>query len=439
MNRAFILPLLAVLNLPVHAALDPDDFLPPLQAKTPEEQAARSAIQGPVEMEQSPETGETTVTATSAQDAINHVVQQRSAGCEMIKFPSGFGWVATGTGTYQVMDNPTATRSSKRGAYVRAFMASKANLAQCLDGLNSRGQQLIVEAMEQVTDAREDLFNFSTTQQERLEQAVVMMLRGFVVYSLEDVVDEQTVFVSIVTTPKTRGQFNRPAHDAIEAESVRDGLQQVFSEIEHGLVPPIGGKTIAVKETGEMAFIGFGSHVIGMHRNPAMQTKINMQANRIAQMRAADALVGLIIGDDTRWKGKIDSETREAIEDFARDGQPDGTLQRFEQTRETFLSTLKSSDEYASFRSGKLPPGVMQKTFRSTDDAEVYAVAVYIPSVTRQATNAARDMEDAQLLEPSSSSGRKDQIFSPPAGTVRRPSAEVRQGPTGVVSPKDDL
>jgi hypothetical protein len=379
------------------------------------------------------------VQAQTAQDAINHVVNKHSPGAEMIKVGSGLGWVATGIGGYEVMENPTATRIAKRNAYVKAFLDAKKNLAEALGGLSTEGRTQVVEQMELVTTAQDDLANFAATQEEKLEQSVQMLLKGFVVYAVEDETAKKTVYVSIVTTPKTRGQFNRPSPNGLEAGSIRDGLSQVLLEIQNGLIPPVGGKMIQVPTTGEIAFIGFGSDVIRSSDNASMQAKMRLNADKIARMRAKDALVGMIIGDNSSWQAKLDETTQQTIEQFENsdNGQGDATRQRFEQARQAFQNVQKSSDAYQSIRKGILPPGVAPKSFPSKDDAEIYAIAVYIPSVSQQAAQAAKEMSQAQLLDnPNSNSGAAP---STQDSNVPRPSREVGQGPSGQISRDKDL
>ncbi len=269
MKPSFHLTLIAALCLlaaPVHAqSLSADDFLPPVQAAAPEQQQALTQVKGTVAS-----TGDTAVQAATAQDAINFIVNQHSPGAEMMRVGSGIGWVATGLGSYEVMENPTATRIAKRNAYVRAFLEAQRHLAEALTGLSSEGKAQVLEQMETVSDAQSDLTNFAATQDEKLEQSVQMLLRGFVVYAVEDNTAKKTVSVSIVTTPKTRGQFNRPSPNGLEADSIRDGLNQVIVEIQKGLVPPVGGKIIQVPATGEIAFVGFGSDIVRTSDNATL-------------------------------------------------------------------------------------------------------------------------------------------------------------------------
>ena len=444
MKTYFSIPLLSTLWLlaaPVQAAPpSADDFLPPVKAETPEQQQQLSQVQGPVQEVKDPATGQTSAEGKTAQDAINFVVNKHSAGAEMVKFGSGIGWVATGAGGYKVMENPTATRIAKRNAYVKAFLDAKKKLAEALNGLSSQGRTQVVEQMEQVTDNKADLANFAATQDEKLEQAVQMLLKGFVIYAVEDDTAKKTVYVSIVTTPKTRGQFNRPSPNGLEADSIRDGLSQVLLEIQNGLIPPVGGKIIQVPATGEIAFVGFGSDVIRSSDNSALQLKMRLNAEKIAQMRAKDALVGLIIGDDTGWKSKLDETTQQTIKDFeASDNGKDASLQRFEKTRQTFLNVQKSSEQFQSIRSGILPPGVTPKTFTSKDDAEVYAVAVYLPSVSQQAAQTAKEMSQAQLLGNPNEAGGAATAPATQDDSVPHPKQDVAPGPTGTVSRDKDL
>ena len=439
---SIILALIVIFTSPVNAqSLSADDFLPPVQAASPEQEQTLSEVQGSVTEVDDPEMGQV-VEAETTQDAINYLVNQRSAGAEMIRVGSGIGWVATGIAGYEALENPTATRIGKRNAYVRAFLEAQKNLAETLNGLSSEGKTLVADQLETVTDAQADLTNFSETQEEKLEQAVQMLLRGFVVYAVEDDTANQTVMVSIVTTPKTRGKFNRPGSDGLEASSIRDGLSQVLLEIEQGLVPPIGGRMIQVPTTGEMAFIGFGSDVVRTSSNPTIQRKQQLNAAKIAGMRASDALVGMIIGDDTRWKSKLDETTQQAVSEFEQSEIAEGeepSRQRFEQARQSFTNTQVSSEEFQSLRRGVLPPGVTRKTFSSADNAEMYAVAVYIPSLSAQAGQAAAEMQDAQLLSPPGGTGGQSATKSSSSEGVRRPSTDVAPGPTGQVSRDQDL
>lgn len=433
-----LLILAMFISAPIQAqGLSADDFLPPVGAPSPEERQTRLGIQGSVTQVDDTALGGTVVQADQAQDAINYIVQQRSPGAYSMRVGSGIGWVATGQAFYNDMPNPTATRIARREAYVRAFLEAKRYLAETLTGLSVEGQTTVAEQIETVTDAQRDLNRFASTQAEKLEQSVQMLLRGFVVYSVEDDAANNTVYVSIVTTPKTRGQFNRPSLNGLESASLQDGLNQVLTEIQSGIVPPVGGRIIQVPETGEMGFVGFGSDVLRFSDNPALQARNRVNAERIAQMRAADALVGLIIGDDSRWKGQLEERTRRTLEEFERselEGE-NSSLQRFEQARESFVNTQISSDELQSVRRGTLPPGVMRRSFTTEDGAEVYSLAVYIPSMSQAASQAAQDMQSSPLVAPPGDG----QTAPPPPAVPSQPATPIAPGPSGQISDDQNL
>lgn len=212
------------------------------------------------------------VSAATAQDAINAGVEENKkelsggdamAGALLVKFPSGIGVVATGRSTYSTHKNATATQVAKRKAYVIAFTQAKKELAAFLDGVSNESKEEIREQLTNVNLSDEEMTNISTGSEESLRQCVDMMLRGFVIYEVNDDDANSEVMVSIVTTPKTRGQHARPAGHAIEAESLQAGLAEAIAEIKSGVVPPVGGRIITIRETGETAFVGFGAAVVG--------------------------------------------------------------------------------------------------------------------------------------------------------------------------------
>lgn len=269
-----------------------DDFLP-------------ATLGGTTEVKGQVNESKELVEAETAQDAINAAVDDHEIGAREVRFGSGFGWVATGASTYIDSANINASRISKRNAYVKAFIMAKKVLAECLGGLTTEGKTKVTEAMTTTDSDTESSAASSSVTTESVKQAVDMLLRGFIVYEVFDDEDNKTIYVSIVTTPKTRGKFGRVAGNVLEAASIGDGLQAVLAEVKAGVVPPVGDRIITVKGTGEVAIVGFGSHVIRYHKHPAMQSKLRLQSLKVAPMRAKDALCGIILGD--RRYGKATS------------------------------------------------------------------------------------------------------------------------------------
>ena len=440
---AAALAIAALLANLVHAQVTADDFLPPVNGGP-----ADVANPGAVKVEKG------VVSAPTAQDAINAAVDKNEKaldkgaapemGATMVTFPSGMGFVATGIGAYRKMANPVATRIAKRKAYVVAFVQAKKNLAEMLGGLSNEGQETIREHLVNINLPDEEMTNISTQSEEALTQAVNMMLRGFVIYEVKDEPDQDMVTVSIVTTPKTRGKFARPAPNVVEANDLREGLNQVIAEVTSGIVPPVGGRIVSMRATGETAFVGFGSTVVRTSENRAVQARHNLSAQKIASMRAKDALCGLIIGDRASWMGNVTESMKDEVREFEsldRDdplARKDPTnVRKFEQARETWVARMETTDTYRSARKGILPPGVNTKTWFDDGHEYGYAMSVYAPSLTDKAAQAGREMREGQILQPAKdkASGFTDKEDA----DIKRPGDKVKEGPTGKVSDDSDL
>jgi hypothetical protein len=425
----------------VLAQVTADDFLPvaqggPKDVKQPEKVAMKG----------------TTVTAATAQDAVNAAEQKNiddGMGARMVSFPSGLGFVATGMATYRAMENPTATRIAKRQAYVIAFTKAKKNLAEILGGLSNEGKETVREALVNINLPKDEMTNISTQSDEALKQSVDMMLRGFVIYEVKDDTAQNTVYVTIATTPKTRGQLARPAPNALEVNDLRDGLNQVIAEVRSGLVPPVGGRIITMRSTGETAFVGFGSCVTRTSKNNAVQSKLNLEAQKIAGMRAKDALCGLIIGDNASWEGSVKESMKDQVQEFESGSAADplaqkdpASVRKLDEARQTFVSRMESNDVYQSARSGILPPGVNTKTWFDADHAWAYGMSVYLPSLTNAAATSARGMRESTILQPTDDRGgaaspkQSSGYTDEKGGNVNRPGKAVKSGPTGRIEPE---
>ena len=434
------------------AQVTADDFLPVVQGgsaavKQPEKVAVSDKL----------------VTAATAQDAINAAVQENKkklkdndapeVGAKMVKFPSGLGFVASGLANYRTMENPVATRIAKRKAYVIAFTQAKKALAEILGGLSNEGKETVREAMVNINLPKEEMTNISTQSKEAVTQAVEMMLRGFVIYEVKDDTEASQVYVSIVTTPKTRGKLARPAPNAIEVNNIREGLNQVIAEVRSGLVPPVGGRIITMRSTGETAFVGFGSTVVRTSANSAVQAKLNLEAQKIAGMRSKDALCGLMFGDTASWEGSVRESLKSAVQEFesataddplARQ-QPEA-VRKLAKARQDFVSRIESTDLYQSVRRGILPPGINTKTWFDDDNAWAYGMLVYVPSATNAAAQTSRDMQNSQIVQPvddgsgkQPATGGTGQAVQPSSGftdentKVNRPGQDVKPGPSGKI------
>jgi hypothetical protein len=433
------------------------DFMPPAAAETEAEAESLLEIQAPADVstEQGPITEKPAVKAATPQDAINAYIQQRnSSGFTEFRFPSGFGFIATGSGIYKKFDNPTTTRINQRNAYNKAYTEAKKNLTEGLYGLSTNGKNVLAESMSTIdASTGGTLTNASSLSQEELQQSVEGFIRGFVVYDVHDDFEKSTVFITIVSTPKTQGKLERPDRSSIVADSVIDGLNAVVVEAKKGLVPPVGGRAIFVPSTGELAYVGFGSAVVRFDdSDPAIQARLTLNAERIARMRASDSLCSIIIGDDITANSQFDTQTSDIIKDFneatADDplNNPDANspgYQALTERKKEFINTESNSSTITSIRGGKLPPGVNTQGWLDKYNTFAYAMSVYLPSASDRAAAARDKMQQGAILQDheSSSSGNKapSNNAQSPGNRTAQTAPPVTAGPSGTVQSYDDL
>ena len=71
----------------------------------------------------------------------------------------------------------------------------------------------------------------------------------------------------------------------------------MLAEIQSGVVPPVDGRIVSVPETGEIAFVGFGSEIVRPSDNKKTNANNRTNARRRASLRAEASLCGIIRGD----------------------------------------------------------------------------------------------------------------------------------------------
>ena len=329
-------------------------------------------------------TGETAFQAKTAQDAIAAAVGQRTAGCRLIRFGGdGFGWVATGMANYAATDNPVAARRLRGEARFKAFVDARTRLTGCLRALSPEARRRVTENLEQNDAIRLALINLAANDQERHEQALSILARGFVAYGVEDDPAGRAIRVHLVVTPRTATRLTRPTATAMEATSLREGLKQTQAEVGGGLIPPVGNRLIVVNATGELALVGYAINLIGAHPDPAAQDKLRVDAGKIATVRATEALVGLAAGDDAGWQGGLDEASRNDIRTAASDYEDtEPSARRFGQIHDLIMTTVKDDAGLQALRENRLPSSATVKRFGGEDAVAV--MVSYVPPVKKR-------------------------------------------------------
>ena len=179
-----------------------------------------------------------------------------------------------------------------------------------------------------------------------------------------------------------------------------------------------------------------------------------MNAAKTAQMRAANSMCSLIIGEQAAWQGGFSQETQEGQKQFnsvasedPATGQNSVSAESLEEDISSFLSTMKQKNEYAFFSKGQLPPGLNATRWISEDGDWSYAAYIYNPGMTMEASKLKEKMNQNSILGRgnsllnSSSKIGGSQTKGSTSGNKEAPKSpqEVGRGPSGSVSKDDDL
>ena len=362
---------------------DTEEFTAPLQASAAAPVPLRRGVSR-ARLVKNETTGEMALHAKTAQDAIAAAISQHAPGCQAIRFGrNGFGWVATGIAPYAAADSPVAVRQARREARFKAFTDARTRLNSCLRALTPEAQQRITRNLERNDAIRLALVNLAANDQERYEQALGILARGFVAYAVEDDAAGQAIRVHLVATPKTATRLTRPTASAMEATSLREGLKQTQAEVESGLIPPVGNRLIVVNATGELVLVGYAVNVISVHPEPAAQDQLRVAAGKTATTRATEALVGLAAGDDAGWQGELSEASRDEIHAAAsgyQDAEP--SVNRFGQIRDLIMTAIKDDPGLQGLREHRLPVAATVKRFGGEETVAV--IVSYAPLVKKR-------------------------------------------------------
>ena len=397
-----------------------EEFAIPLQTATPRSTPRRADRVRTIKDEL---TGQSALQAKTAQAAITAAISQSTTHCQMIRFGAGFGWVATGASPYSASENPVALRRSRQEARFKAFTAARTQLAGCLRTLPPEARRKVAETLEQDDAIRLALINLAANDAEKWEQALRILARGFVAYSVQDQANPPSIQVHLVTTPKTATRLTRPTANAIETTSIQEGMRQALAEIQAGLIPPAGNRLIVVNATGELTLVSYALNLVGAHPDPAAQDKLRADADKIATAHATEALVGLAAGDDMDWQSRLDEISRNEIRAAASgydDNEP--SVRRFTQIRDLVMTAAKEDPGLQALRDGNLPTAAALKRF-SGEDAVIVAV-VYTPTIRKPVTplSSPTPLSSDSLAPPTPPTTESPSTSSSPTPVVESPS-----------------
>lgn len=385
------------------------------------------------------------IKAESAQDAINAAAEDMksnnkknaSAGDSLIvSFKSGAGIVASANAAYEVFPNNTATRISKRNAYIKAYTKAKIKLYQSLNGLDNNSKTILKEAIQNETDANGNKSEFKGSLEEVFENRVEGMLGGFVTHEIDEDETNKIITVSIVSFPR-KTSIRRISPSMMEADSLKKGLDEVFKEIKNGVVAPVGGRVISVPHTGEKAFVGFGSDVVVESKNPQLQLINFSNSQDVARVRSNDSLASILKADKLEMTQKITSLTKEGTKDFGGSDTGDPlaspnqeNTKKIDKFVSDFNSKKNTDATYKVLNDSKLPPGIVNKVWNSPDKGTVLSVSVWIPSLGKVASEIGKERSkpilDDDTLENLVSPKKTKALIGPDGKVKPLPSGKVK-------------
>ena len=425
------------INNVVAQNLDLDSFLAPVQGGS-------EAVQGDVEV------GDT-VHAETMQDglnAANGLLAEDGDGVLLVSTKTGLGTIARASASYNTYQNINATMLSKRGAYFRAYQEAKRQLLVNFDGVQNSCEGAVNDDLVVIDTGVESTANTLTETSEVCKETISGLLAAFIVFDVDDNVNEQEVSISVASSTNTRSAFSRLGEAVIQTGDPNAAFQNLMVEIARFATPPMGARMITTPNTGEQVVVGFGSSIIRTNKNKSVAKRLAKAAKSNADTRARNALVQFLQGDKLYWEGGFDESQIEGSEQFKIPVDEEGNVgdpQVLDNERNVFMNVLTDSQAYATVSSGKVPPGVRTRSFKSKDGYWQFSVAVFQQSATAQARQASRENKAA--------SGKLDQMEAQQGsgGSAGRASRALKleggltsgglnpQGPSGQVSDKEDF
>lgn len=197
-------------------------------------------------------------------------------------------------------------------------------------------------------------------------------------------------------------------------------MQKLLAELSTGTLPPEGAKVFVIpNEKGEKQVfcVSFGSSIIRRNDNERLASALEDQAARVASLRAARNMIALLNGDKVLWETghtditkekEMDSGIKELLKKTGNDAlaKPLG-LNGKDDTQETFLNIVRTSDAYKSSSEGKLPPGVQEQNWTDDNGDWAYTLMIYNPNLTANTIRNRNTLENFNA-KPNQAPGRKN-------------------------------
>jgi hypothetical protein len=295
-------------------------------------------------------------------------------GVETIEVGSGIAVVACATAYYDTESkNPALVLQAQRWASLQATLDAQAGLMQYFTGLSVAAATEIKESMRTADSNESSLVRSELQASEGGTSLGRGVLRGAVVYRIEDRPDEGSISVWVVNSPKTRAQVRRSSPRGATYRSYSDGLAYIKQQVLQGVLPPTGAMILNVPQTGETAWVGFGSMLINPNSRRAGGRVAGMAKRAAADAAKTQALASLLaclngkpISVDSKFSSEYDS-FNERTENFL-----DGSYEQ----EVTASADFFSKKDLATIQVGETPPETVWNHATSVDGNWAYCFAI---------------------------------------------------------------
>ena len=300
--------------------------------------------------------------------AIEAGLTLESDGVETIEVGSGIAVISAATAYYDVdIANPALLLQGQRFASMQASLGAEAALVRYFEGMDQTALTKMTESFQSEDRADSTSMRAEFSGEQSGAEVARGVLRGAVVYEVQDRPDEGAITVWMASSPKTRTALARTGERGVSFADYQAGLDHIVSTVLSGTMPPIGGSILSVPETGETAFVGYGMGLINpnaVKRGGRFLGAAKKAAKNKSRGLAGASLLGCIQGKPIEVEGEFSEQYSSLITDDGVSAEADA------------MSVTLDREALQAAQSGTVPPGVIFKSVTSEDGHWVYTFAI---------------------------------------------------------------
>jgi len=306
--------------------------------------------------------------------AIESGLALEADGVEVIEVGSGIAVVACATAYYTTdQSNPALALQGQRYACLEASLGAQSSILNYFEGLSLEYALELKSKFSSEDSMESSEVSAELSAAEGGSQLAVGVLKGVVVYEIDDRPEEGAVSIWMVSSPKTRSSVRRTSSRNVSFEDYKAGADYIMEQALRGTVPPTGGTLISVPTTGEVTWIGYGSalvHPSGRRATGRLAGRAKEAAIKTSKQLANGALLDCIQGKPIAMEGKFAQE----YESF--ESSVESFVGGVDESEATAASNMLDERQLTTVQAGRLPSGVIHNSFTTEDGNWSYTFAI---------------------------------------------------------------